>query len=57
MSDYTIDGKPVNPLPEMEEQLCNVCGRPTIVAKTYAGEVYCTEHDPILIEELKSDGI
>lgn len=54
MSDSTYTLKP---LPEMEERPCEVCSRPTVVAKDYTGSVYCIEHDKRLTEELSEDGV
>ena len=54
MSDEKYANKP---LPEIEERPCEVCERPTVVAKDYAGPVRCIEHDKMLTEEMKSDGI
>jgi len=54
MSDEKYASKP---LPEMVEKPCEVCGRPTVVAKDYTGTVRCIEHDERLTEEMMSDGI
>lgn len=57
MSDEALFGKPLPSLPEVEDRPCETCGRPVTVAKAKEGDIYCTEHDPVLEEELAKDGI
>jgi len=57
MSDFMLHDKKLDPLPDMQERPCKICGQLTVVGPTHTGDVYCIEHDPVLTEELNSDGI
>lgn len=52
MSDVKYESQP---LPEMIDKPCKVCGELTLVPVDYQGDTYCINHDEQLRKELGLD--